>query len=581
MGNYYGVSRQFVQQILQQGLTRIWQALSGELQAPEFKVETAVSIAIQEIKQYLAEQPLATEDDVISLLLSKGQSDIDYKVLDFLLGIYQFEKSVSKIPQSNIELVPFWITNADKFDKRVFYKKAKRVHKFLQKVGIREDAFEILAHINQNDFALTPDDLDQITRLLPALEKVGESQYQMQFFHLSSIATKAYRVLSDEGQPIHIRDIARLINQKLAASAVTKRQYVLFRSLQQQLVDDPRFEPLGRGGYWKLTEWTKIISAIIIEIMRNSLYQSNKPLSPQEVYEYVVERRPDVSSKSINAYLRSREDVFVQVEKRKFALSDWGDKPYKKEQRKPREVKKPTKRQQIQQQILAELRDAPSNELPLLDLRDKISKRIPCSPTTVYSYLAEMEKAGRILKTSLGKHKKVTLVQSDSFLADNLILEQIIAGGETEKVEFKVGAFWNEHKNEKNDKMRDQVVKEAAAYLNSKGGTLIIGVTDDGKVVGIEREYPYADAHKKNKDGYELNLLQVLTAKLGLRAIPLITFRFEKIRDKVVYVLRVFPSPQPIYIDGELIIRNGNQTKKLSAEEVSWYIPERWPDYSR
>lgn len=580
IGNYYGISRQRVQQHIQKGLVRIWQALSGELEAPEFIVKKLIRDEVQEIKQSLSEQILVTEGDVIGLLGSKGQIVIDYKVLDFLLELFQFEKSADNIPQSKIELVPFWITSAEKFDKRLFYKKAKEVYKFLQKAGVREDTFEIIANINQNGFVLTPSDLDQIGNLLPAIQKVGENQYQMEFFHLSSIATKAFRVLYETGEPIHIRDIARMINQRLADSAVPKSNFVKLRSLQQQLVDDPRFKPLGRGGYWKLTEWTRIISATIIEIMRNCLYQFNKALTPAEIFEYVVERRSDISPRSINIYLRSREDVFTQTEKGKFALSDWGGKPFNKDKRKPREAKKPTKRHQIQQQVFLELRSAPSSEISLLDLRETIVKRIKCSPTTVYRYLTEMEETGQILKTSYGKHKKVMLLRSDSFRAEDYNLEKIIADGETESVEFKEGAFWNEYQNKKDDNMRNQVVKGVASFLNSQRGILLIGVKDDGKVVGIEREYPYADVQKKNKDGYELNLRQALTSKLGLKAMPHITFRFEKVLDTVIYCLIVFPSPRPVYVDGELIIRNGNQTKRLNAEEVSWYIPKHWPNYS-
>jgi predicted HTH transcriptional regulator len=56
-------------------------------------------------------------------------------------------------------------------------------------------------------------------------------------------------------------------------------------------------------------------------------------------------------------------------------------------------------------------------------------------------------------------------------------LMEIIAGGESTTVEFK---------KKVNDPIK--IAKEMTAFANTRGGTLIIGVEDNGKVCGIESE---------------------------------------------------------------------------------------------
>ena len=113
--------------------------------------------------------------------------------------------------------------------------------------------------------------------------------------------------------------------------------------------------------------------------------------------------------------------------------------------------------------------------------------------------------------------------------------------------------------------------------MNSEGGLLILGVSDDGRVVGVEREYPYADPKKQDRDGYELMLRNSLTQKLGVKALPYFSLHFGEIRHKEICYIRVRPAPHPVYLDGDLVIKSGNQKRHLKAEEAIDYIRQHWP----
>ncbi|WP_170928762.1 AlbA family DNA-binding domain-containing protein [Deinococcus hopiensis] len=57
-------------------------------------------------------------------------------------------------------------------------------------------------------------------------------------------------------------------------------------------------------------------------------------------------------------------------------------------------------------------------------------------------------------------------------------------------------------------------MKEVAAFLNSQGGTLLIGVDDDGKALGLAADYVSSDKIK-DKDGFERHLRTVVGRELG------------------------------------------------------------------
>ena len=90
----------------------------------------------------------------------------------------------------------------------------------------------------------------------------------------------------------------------------------------------------------------------------------------------------------------------------------------------------------------------------------------------------------------------------------------LLAAGENAKVEFKSSARWDLRENKKNPVMEQVILKTVAAFLNSDGGTLLLGVSDDGTVLGLDHDYQ--TLQKKNADGYELflgDLLLTTTAK--------------------------------------------------------------------
>ena len=86
---------------------------------------------------------------------------------------------------------------------------------------------------------------------------------------------------------------------------------------------------------------------------------------------------------------------------------------------------------------------------------------------------------------------------------------ELIAGGEGVHVEFKSSLRVNLHTGEKDPKMELACLKTIAGFLNARGGTLIVGVSDDGETVGVEVDrFP-------NEDKMHLHLVNLLKDRIG------------------------------------------------------------------
>ncbi len=118
------------------------------------------------------------------------------------------------------------------------------------------------------------------------------------------------------------------------------------------------------------------------------------------------------------------------------------------------------------------------------------------------------------------------------------------------------------------------VLKTVAGFLNTRGGSLIIGVADDGTPVGIEADgFP-------SEDRMSQHLVNLVRDRLSVGALPDIHPRFEEYEDERVLVVRCAPTTVPVHVkDGNqhrFYIRSGPTTQELPAPEAVRYIKSRF-----
>lgn len=165
------------------------------------------------------------------------------------------------------------------------------------------------------------------------------------------------------------------------------------------------------------------------------------------------------------------------------------------------------------------------------------------------------------------------------FLAHELgtDLGVIISGGEDEHTEFKSTARWDVRQNKVNKALEGVLVKTVAGFLNHRGGSLVIGVSDAGEVVGLEADY--RTLKHKNRDGFERFLMTLIKERLGGHVCSFIHPVFASIDGSDVCRLIVEPSDRPVYCsDGSgahYFLRTGNATRELDVREAIEHIRGR------
>lgn len=159
---------------------------------------------------------------------------------------------------------------------------------------------------------------------------------------------------------------------------------------------------------------------------------------------------------------------------------------------------------------------------------------------------------------------------------------QLIAGGEGERVELKATARWNTKTGAKDARMEDEVLVTVAGFMNAGGGTLLIGVDDDGTIHGLADDYGVVPG--RDRDGFELWLRTLLGERLGRAATADVGVSFEAIEGKDVCRVDVAPAPRPVFLGSsggartaDFHLRVGNATRRLLTDEVLDYQARRWP----
>jgi hypothetical protein len=151
----------------------------------------------------------------------------------------------------------------------------------------------------------------------------------------------------------------------------------------------------------------------------------------------------------------------------------------------------------------------------------------------------------------------------------------LVAAGESDVVEFKSTLRTNLHTGERDPKMEQVVLKTIAGFLNKDGGTLAIGIADDGAPIGLERDgFP-------NEDKMALHLVNLLKDRLGGEHAINVHPRFDDYDGVRVLTVECGRSKTPVFVkDGQserFFVRYGPSTQELSGAQAQAYIKVRYP----
>lgn len=165
-------------------------------------------------------------------------------------------------------------------------------------------------------------------------------------------------------------------------------------------------------------------------------------------------------------------------------------------------------------------------------------------------------------------------------------LDQIIAKGETAYVEFKPAIWYDydramhdpNYKCKKEEIVSDNIVRTVAGFLNADGGTLFIGVSDDGNAYGLEEDIKLT--RRKDLDGLENELNQLISFSISKEvSAAKIRISLPKFQGRVIAKVEVMKANSPVFmktsrLQNKFYVRIGNATNTMSVESAFNYISQ-------
>ena len=190
---------------------------------------------------------------------------------------------------------------------------------------------------------------------------------------------------------------------------------------------------------------------------------------------------------------------------------------------------------------------------------EKINQDLSLNPTSATEFEAQLDS----MLQAVGK-----LSQADQ-------IRSIIRQGESKTVEFKETYNLCLRKETKEDYVETSALKTIVAFFNSEGGTLLIGVSDAPKIVGIERELK--QFHKENDDKFLLHLKNKLKSRIGEEFYPFINYDLITVDGcKIVYV-RCKQSDSPCFLDkNAFYVRTNPASDKIEGQKLIEYVKNRF-----
>ena len=168
----------------------------------------------------------------------------------------------------------------------------------------------------------------------------------------------------------------------------------------------------------------------------------------------------------------------------------------------------------------------------------------------------------------------------DDYIRRHRRVEELLKLQESKTLEFKSSLRWNLKEDRKDDKhVTHAALKTIAAFLNTEGGDLLIGVADDRTVLGIEHD------RLDDDDKFMRHLAQVVRNGLGDRAGTCIDPKTQIVEGKTVCLVSCQRSPEPVYLrwkglektpEGDFYVRSGPGTVRLRMRDMAEYVTTRF-----
>jgi predicted HTH transcriptional regulator len=142
-------------------------------------------------------------------------------------------------------------------------------------------------------------------------------------------------------------------------------------------------------------------------------------------------------------------------------------------------------------------------------------------------------------------------------------LEELLNEGEHGRLEFKESLC----PNSKRKSAYDGIIKTIAAFANTDGGELLLGVSDQSEITGLSDDIKAAGG----KDKFESALRNAIRSGLDANIAQLYRMRMQECSGQWICRIEVQKSSHRVFTQagGDFYHRDGNQTVRLNAKQLS------------
>ena len=192
-----------------------------------------------------------------------------------------------------------------------------------------------------------------------------------------------------------------------------------------------------------------------------------------------------------------------------------------------------------------------------------------------------LQKRRELLASELNKFLEELTTTEES--KAGVSVEELIAGGESNELEFKSSLRWDYQYERVEKKLENVILKSISSFANGDGGKLIIGVGDHGEILGLDYDY---NSINGDKDKFEVHLRNLINHAFGENFGALgISIKFDKVNDNEICVIDILRWNKPLYLEVidrngqksiKFYIRSGNTSQELGLDEISDYLKSKF-----
>jgi len=168
-----------------------------------------------------------------------------------------------------------------------------------------------------------------------------------------------------------------------------------------------------------------------------------------------------------------------------------------------------------------------------------------------------------------------SMLEISNSLTESDVIKSLVLQGESKTLEFKQTFQYCLKTQKKQPYIEISCLKTLVGFLNSDGGTLLVGVEDSGLFPGVNFEIK--EFHRNSTDRFLLHLKDKIKSRLGSHCLSNLETKIIDIDNQLVLEIVCEPSKDEVFLDNkDFYVRTSPSTEKLEGRDLSSYVLNRF-----